>query len=47
VAALKAAIMVEDVAKTVWLSLQIGTPDEISAADIRKLNDRDTHVYGQ
>ena len=47
VAALKAAIMVEDVAKTVWLSLQIGTPDEISAADIRKLNDRYTHVYGQ
>jgi L-ribulose-5-phosphate 4-epimerase len=47
VAALKAAIMVEDVAKTVWLSLQIGTPDEISAADIRKLHDRYTHVYGQ
>lgn len=47
VVALKAAIMVEDVAKTVWLSLQIGTPDEISAADIRKLNDRYTHVYGQ
>jgi L-ribulose-5-phosphate 4-epimerase len=46
-AALKAAIMVEDVAKTVWLSLQIGVPDEISAADIRKLHDRYTHVYGQ
>lgn len=46
-AALKAAIMVEDVAKTVWLSLQLGTPDEISTADIRKLHERYTHVYGQ
>jgi L-ribulose-5-phosphate 4-epimerase len=47
VAALKAAIMVEDVAKTVWLALQIGTPDEISATDLRKLSDRYTNVYGQ
>ena len=46
-AALKAAIMVEDAAKTVWLSLQIGIPEEISAADIRRLNDRYTRDYGQ
>ena len=46
-AALKAAIMVEDVAKTVWLSLQIGQPEAISAEDIQKLNDRYTNIYGQ
>jgi L-ribulose-5-phosphate 4-epimerase len=45
--ALKAAVMVEDVAKTVWLALQIGTPDEIAAKDIAKLHDRYTNVYGQ
>jgi len=45
--ALKAAVMVEDVAKTVWIALQIGTPDEISATDIDKLYDRYTNVYGQ
>lgn len=46
-AALKAAVMVEDVAKTVWLAFQIGQPDEISPEDIRKLNDRYSNVYGQ
>jgi L-ribulose-5-phosphate 4-epimerase len=45
--ALKAAVMVEDVAKTVWLALQIGQPDEIAAADVAKLHHRYTHVYGQ
>jgi L-ribulose-5-phosphate 4-epimerase len=45
--ALKAAVMVEDVAKTVWLALQIGTPDEITPKDIAKLHDRYTNVYGQ
>jgi L-ribulose-5-phosphate 4-epimerase len=45
--ALKAAVMVEDVAKTVWLTLQMGTPDEISPEDIAKLHDRYTNVYGQ
>ena len=45
--ALKAAVMVEDVAKTVSIALQMGTPDEISADDIAKLYDRYTHVYGQ
>lgn len=45
--ALKAAVMVEDVAKTVWLASQIGKADEIPAADIDKLFDRYTNVYGQ
>ena len=46
-AAVKAAVMTEDVAATVWLALQIGTPDEISPDDIAKLHDRYTNVYGQ
>jgi L-ribulose-5-phosphate 4-epimerase len=45
--ALKAAVMVEDVAKTVWISLQMGSPDEIPAEDIARLHDRYTNVYGQ
>ena len=45
--ALKAAVMVEDVAKTVWLALQLGQPDEIPPEDIEKLHDRYTNVYGQ
>ncbi len=45
--ALKAAVMVEDVAKTVWIALQIGTPDKIAAEDIAKLYDRYTNIYGQ
>ena len=45
--ALKAAVMVEDVAKTVWIALQMGEPDEIPAEDIARLHDRYTHVYGQ
>ncbi len=46
-AAVKAAVMTEDVAATVWLALQIGSPDVISQADVDKLHDRYTHVYGQ
>jgi L-ribulose-5-phosphate 4-epimerase len=46
-AAVKAAVMVEDVARTVWLALQIGQPDEISAEDVAKLHHRYTHEYGQ
>jgi len=45
--ALKAAVMVEDVAKTVLISLQMGVPDEIPAEDVAKLYDRYTNVYGQ
>lgn len=46
-AAVKAAVMTEDVARTVWLALQIGDPLEIAAEDVAKLHDRYTHVYGQ
>lgn len=46
-AAVKAAVMVEDVAHTTWLALQIGIPDEISPENVAKLHHRYTHVYGQ
>jgi L-ribulose-5-phosphate 4-epimerase len=46
-AAVKAAVMVEDVARTVFYALQLGTPDEIAPADVRKLHERYTNVYGQ
>lgn len=45
--AVKSAVMTEDVAATVWLALQLGTPAEIPAEDIKKLYDRYTNVYGQ
>ncbi len=46
-AAVKAAVMTEDVARTVWLALQLGQPEEIAAEDVAKLHYRYTHVYGQ
>ena len=46
-AAVKAAVMTEDVAATVWMALQIGTPDAISQEDVDKLHERYTNVYGQ
>ncbi len=46
-AAVKAAVMVEDVARTVWLALQIGQPEEIPEELIAKLHNRYTNVYGQ
>lgn len=46
-AAVKAAVMTEDVAKTVWLALQLGEPAELAADDVAKLHDRYTNVYGQ
>lgn len=46
-AAIKAAVMVEDVAATVWLALQIGQPDEISPENVAKLHYRYMNVYGQ
>lgn len=45
--AVKAAVMTEDNAKTVWLAMQIGTPDVIPQEDVDKLHDRYTNVYGQ
>jgi len=46
-AAVKAAVMTEDNAKTVWMALQLGVPDEISAEDVEKLHQRYTQIYGQ
>ena len=46
-AAVKAAVMAEDNAKTVWLAMQIGTPEEISQGDVEKLHQRYVNVYGQ
>jgi len=46
-AAVKTAVMVEDVACTVWIALQMGQPDEIPAEDVAKLHHRYTHEYGQ
>ena len=46
-AAVKAAVMTEDVAATVWMAYQIGQPDEISAEDIARLHDRYLNVYGR
>ena len=46
-AAVKAAVMTEDVAATVWMALQIGTPDTIPQEDVDKLHQRYTNVYGQ
>jgi L-ribulose-5-phosphate 4-epimerase len=45
--AVKAAVMTEDVAATVWMALQIGAPDEIPQDDVDKLHARYTQVYGQ
>jgi L-ribulose-5-phosphate 4-epimerase len=46
-AALKAAVMVEDVAKTVYLALQLGQPREIPPEEAQKWYDRYHHRYGQ
>jgi L-ribulose-5-phosphate 4-epimerase len=46
-AAVKSAVMLEDIAASVWTALQIGTPDVISPEDVEKLHYRYTHVYGQ
>jgi L-ribulose-5-phosphate 4-epimerase len=45
--AVKAAVMVEDIAHTTWIALQLGIPDEITPEDVKKLHYRYTHVYGQ
>jgi L-ribulose-5-phosphate 4-epimerase len=47
VAAVKAAVMVEDIAATVWAALQIGTPDILPEDAVEQLHRRYTTVYGQ
>lgn len=46
-AAVKAAVMTEDVAATVWMALQIGAPDVIPQDDVDKLHARYIKDYGQ
>jgi L-ribulose-5-phosphate 4-epimerase len=46
-AAVKAAVMTEDVAATVWLARQLGEPLSIAPSDIDALYHRYTHAYGQ
>jgi L-ribulose-5-phosphate 4-epimerase len=46
-AAVKAAVMCEDVARSVHLARQLGDPVPIEQADIDRLYDRYQNVYGQ
>jgi L-ribulose-5-phosphate 4-epimerase len=46
-AAVKAAVMCEDVARTVHIARQLGDPQPIAQADIDSLFDRYQNVYGQ
>ena len=46
-AAVKAAVMVEDVARTSWLALQLGHPEEIPAETVAALHHRYQNQYGQ
>ena len=46
-AAVKAAVMCEDVARTVHIARQLGEPEPIAQADIDRLYDRYQNVYGQ
>jgi L-ribulose-5-phosphate 4-epimerase len=43
----KAAVMLEDVARTVHIARQLGEPRPIAQADVDKLYDRYQNVYGQ
>src|SRR5882724_1062131 len=45
--AVKAAVMVEDVARTVHIGRQLGTLDRIDGRDVAALFDRYQNVYGQ
>jgi L-ribulose-5-phosphate 4-epimerase len=46
-AAVKAAVMVEDVARTVYYALQLGTPDEIPPEEVARAHRRYLEEYGQ
>ena len=47
IGAVKAAIMVEDVAKTVFYALQLGIPDEIPPEEVARAHRRYLEEYGQ
>jgi L-ribulose-5-phosphate 4-epimerase len=46
-AAVKTAVMVEDIAATVWAALQIGTPEVLPDGVVERLHRRYTNEYGQ
>lgn len=46
-AAVKAAVMVEDVARTVFYALQLGQPDEIPSEEVIRAHQRYLNEYGQ
>ncbi|MGI6285130.1 L-ribulose-5-phosphate 4-epimerase [Neomoorella humiferrea] len=46
-AAVKAAVMVEDVAKTVYLALTLGQPEELPPAEVKRAHERYMTAYGQ
>jgi L-ribulose-5-phosphate 4-epimerase len=46
-AAVKAAVMVEDVARTVYYAMQLGSPDEIPAEEVARAHRRYLEEYGQ
>lgn len=46
-AAVKSAVMVEDVAATTWLALQLGTPDVLDEEAVARLHRRYKTIYGQ
>ena len=46
-AAVEAAVMVEDVARTVFYALQLGQPDEIPAEEVARAHRRYLEEYGQ
>jgi L-ribulose-5-phosphate 4-epimerase len=46
-AAVKAAVMVEDAARTVWYALQLGEPIPIPDEMVQRLHQRYTEKYGQ
>jgi L-ribulose-5-phosphate 4-epimerase len=45
--AVKAAVMLEDVARTVHIARQLGTPAQLAPTDVTSLYERDQNVYGQ
>jgi L-ribulose-5-phosphate 4-epimerase len=46
-AAVKSAVMVEDIAATVWAALQIGNPERLPDDAVERLHRRYTTEYGQ
>ena len=46
-AATMAAVMTEDVARTVYYALQLGQPDEIPADEVARAHRRYVDKYGQ